>query len=82
MSTNDENLPDGPDANAIDSAALDEATDAAAPLRAGLKYGTYGLGALLVAGSAGGLYWLAAASVISIVAGVVFSWVALVEILR
>jgi len=50
VSTNDENLPDGPDANAIDSAALDEATDAAAPLRAGLKYGTYGLGALLVAG--------------------------------
>jgi len=39
-------------------------------------------GGLLVAGAASGLYWLAAASVISIVAGVVVSWVALVELLR
>lgn len=38
--------------------------------------------ALLIAGEAGGLYAIAAASVVSIVAGVVFSWVALVEILR
>lgn len=47
MSTNDENEVNEP---AIESAALDEAGDSAAPLRAGLKYGIYGLGLLLVAG--------------------------------
>lgn len=49
MSTNDENEPN-PAADEIDAAALDEATDPTAPLRAGLKYGVYGLGVLLVAG--------------------------------
>jgi hypothetical protein len=39
-------------------------------------------GIVLLAGGVGGLYWLAAASVVAIVAGVVFSWIALVEILR
>lgn len=40
-------------------------------------------GGLLLAGStAAGLGWLAAASVVSIVAGVLFAWIALVEILR
>lgn len=39
-------------------------------------------GVVLAAGAVDGLYWLAAASVVSIIAGVVFSWVALVEILR
>ncbi|MGI6795467.1 hypothetical protein [Gordonia sihwensis] len=50
MSTNDENESPEPAASGIDSGALDEATDPTAPLRAGLKYGLYGLGALLVAG--------------------------------
>ena len=39
-------------------------------------------GVVLLLGAVGGLYWLAAAAVVSIVAGVVFSWIALVEILR
>lgn len=51
MSTNDENdpTPDDPAAD-IDLGAIDEATDPAAPLRAGLKYGVRGLGILLAAG--------------------------------
>jgi hypothetical protein len=39
-------------------------------------------GALLVLGSAAGLYWAAAGVIISLVAGVYNAWVLLVEILR
>ncbi|MGB3698386.1 MAG: hypothetical protein WBA05_13220 [Gordonia sp. (in: high G+C Gram-positive bacteria)] len=50
MSTNDENQLPEPADHGVDRAALDEATDPTAPLRAGLKYGVTGLGLLLVAG--------------------------------
>ncbi|EGD56694.1 hypothetical protein [Gordonia neofelifaecis] len=50
MSTNDENEAPEPTPSGIDSAALEEATDPTAPLKAGLKYGVCGLGILIVAG--------------------------------
>jgi hypothetical protein len=37
---------------------------------------------LLVAGAGGGYVWVAAGSVLSIISAVMFSWIALVEILR
>ena len=39
-------------------------------------------GALLMAGSDAGLYWIAAGVILSLVAGVYGAWVLLVEILR
>ena len=58
MSTNDENelnraADDAvaePPVDGVDVAAIDEATDPAAPLRAGLKYGVRGLAILLAVG--------------------------------
>ena len=39
-------------------------------------------GAILLADNASGLDWVAAGSIVSIIAGVVFAWIALVEIRR
>jgi hypothetical protein len=39
-------------------------------------------GGVLVTGNAHGLNWIAAASIIAIVTGVAFGWIALVEVRR